>query len=78
MTEKYWYKMLKSRCRKSNMTWEKFNKLKEYYCWTKAKMSAFEGDKMTSLAMYFLNNTIPGSDSQFVCKKNDWQLYCST
>ena len=30
-TEKYWYKMLKSRCRKSNMTWVKFNKLKEYY-----------------------------------------------
>jgi len=31
IAEKYWYKMLKSRCRKSNMTWEKFNKLKEYY-----------------------------------------------
>ena len=30
-TEKYWYKMLKSRCRKSNMTWERFNKLKKYY-----------------------------------------------
>ncbi len=30
-TEKYWYKMLKSRCRKSNMTWDKFNKLKDYY-----------------------------------------------
>ena len=30
-TEKYWYKMLKSRCGKSKMTWEKFNKIKEYY-----------------------------------------------
>lgn len=29
--EKYWYKMLKSRCRKSHMTWEKFKKLKVYY-----------------------------------------------
>lgn len=31
ITEKYWHKMLKSRCRKSKMTWEKFNKLKKYY-----------------------------------------------
>jgi RNA-directed DNA polymerase len=30
-SEKFWYKMLKSRCRKSNMTWEKFNNLKKYY-----------------------------------------------
>lgn len=30
-TEKYWYKMLKSRCRKSNMTWGRFSKIKEYY-----------------------------------------------
>ena len=30
-SEKYWYKMLKSRCRKSNMTWTKFDKLREYY-----------------------------------------------
>jgi RNA-directed DNA polymerase len=30
IAEKYWYKMLKSRCRKSNMTWAKFEKLKEY------------------------------------------------
>jgi len=30
MVKKYWYKMLRSRCRKSNMTWEKFKKLKDY------------------------------------------------
>lgn len=30
MTEKQWFKMLCSRCRKSNLTWEKFKKLKEY------------------------------------------------
>lgn len=31
IAEKYRYKMLRSRCRKSNMTWERFNHLKEYY-----------------------------------------------
>ena len=29
--DKYWYQMLKSRSRKSKMTWEKFEKLKEYH-----------------------------------------------
>ena len=31
IAKKYWYKMLKSRCRKSNMNWDRFNHLEKYY-----------------------------------------------
>ena len=49
--EKYWYKMLKSRCRKSKMTWEKFNKLKEYYTpkMPQLKLSFYQMQEMAVL-----------------------------
>jgi RNA-directed DNA polymerase len=50
-SERYWYKMLKSRCRKSNMTWEKFNRLKEYYPLQlpKVKLSFYKMKEMAVL-----------------------------